>query len=257
MERKCSDKKDLDVRAFLIECLGWGLLQSWGIEKPPVPVREMIQQPLPVFGRLNLLELRLGLYDAAYQSLLDGSRLIVVDLNHSIATQRVGMARELYVAFCRSRRAAELRWPDREQPSVYSDFFARCLLLPAAWVRQACAEAIPLEGLAVRFGVPIRVMARRLSEVGCRRPQSGSGESLTEALFSLEEPWRDRFLGLVANLATNKAWGEQLLTQDDVATWLGVNPGLYRDIKYMLDAWRRPGNVVAHRATSLVQGLVA
>ncbi|HEY74442.1 MAG TPA: ImmA/IrrE family metallo-endopeptidase [Thermoflexia bacterium] len=194
-----SDEELSDTDAFLIECLAWGLLQVHDIKAPPVDVREILEHPLPIFKRLTLLELSLGLYDAAYRSCLDGSRLIVVDPARSRVTQRAGMARELYVAFCHSQRAIELHWPRREQPHAYSDFFARCLLMPAAWVQTACAETISLETLAARFDVPIQIMTERLGEVARRHPRSDLRESLTEALFSLKEPWRDRFLDFVAN----------------------------------------------------------
>lgn len=155
---------------FLVECLAWGLLRAYGVEGPPVPVREMIRSSLSIFERLTLLELNMGLYDAVYRPLLDGSRLIAVDLVKPRAVQRASMARELYVAFCRSHRAGELRWPRCEQPYAYGDFFARCLLMPAAWVRQACAEAISLEDMATRFGVPEQMVVRRLSEMGLHAP---------------------------------------------------------------------------------------
>jgi len=156
----------VNVDAFLIECLAWGLLRAYGVEKPPVPVREMIRRPLPMFERLTLLELNLGLYDATYKLLLDGSRLIAVDVGKPRATQRVGMARELYVAFCHSSRAAQLGWPSGEKSSVYGDLFARCLLMPTAWVGQYWAEAVSVESLAALFDVPARVAARRLEEIG-------------------------------------------------------------------------------------------
>lgn len=166
MGRECSDEEPPSVEAFLVECLAWGLLRAYGIDGPPVPVREMIQHPLPIFDRLTLLELNLGLYDAAYKLLLDGSRLIAVDLAKPHVVQRASMARELYVAFCHSSRAAELGWPCCEQSYVCGDLFARCLLMPAVWVRRARAEPISLEGVAARFGVPAGMAARRLSEMG-------------------------------------------------------------------------------------------
>jgi len=135
----------------------------------------MIKHSLSIFKRLALLELSLGLYDATYRPLLNGSRLIAVDLTKPHVVQRAGMARELYVAFCRSPRAAELRWPYCERPYAGGDLFARCLLMPAAWMRRACAEAIPLEGLITRFGVPAQMVARRLSEVNCCAPGAGDG----------------------------------------------------------------------------------
>jgi hypothetical protein len=245
MNREYSNKELLNVESLLVECLAWGLLRAHGVEGPPVPVREMIKHPLPIFERLTFVELSLGLYDAAYRSCLNGSRLIVVDPTGSRAVQRTGMARELYVAFCRSPRAAELHWPCREQPHAYSDLFARCLLMPAAWVQPACAEAIPLKNLAVRFDVPVQTVAQRLSEIDHHLPRYNLEESLAKALFSLKEPWRDRFLDLVVNRATNKAWDRQLPTQGEVTAWLSGNPGLYRDVRYMLDAWQ-PRKRLAH-----------
>jgi Zn-dependent peptidase ImmA (M78 family) len=152
-----------------MECLAWGLLRAYGVEGPPVPVREMILHSLPIFDRLSILELNLGLYDAAYKFLLDGSRLIAVDLGKPQVVQRASMARELYVAFCHSSRAAELGWPHREQPYPSSDLFARCLLMPAVWVRRACADDVSLEDLAACFGVPVRMAAQRVSETASHK----------------------------------------------------------------------------------------
>jgi len=175
--RKYSNEELPNTEVFFIECLAWGLLRAYGVEEPPVPVRDMIKHPLLIFERLTLLELNLGLYDASYRSCLDGSRLIAVDLVKPRAVQRASMARELYVAFCRSSRAAELGWLRCEQPHVYSDLFARCLLMPVAWIRQACAEGLSLEDMAARFDVPVRLVAQRLSELDC----AGRGPSAHSA----------------------------------------------------------------------------
>ena len=185
--REFSDEGPQHSEAFLVECLAWGLLRAYGVAAPPVPVREMIKNALPVFERLSLLELDLGLYDAVYRPLLDGSRLIAVDLAKSHAVQRASMARELYVAFCRSRRAVELGWPCYEHPYVYGKLFARCLLMPDAWVRQAYAEGASLEQLAAHFQVPVRMVARRLSELGLQAPGLVAASS-TQAAEDGPEP---------------------------------------------------------------------
>lgn len=153
------------LKGFLAESLAYGLLRAFHIHGPPVPVRDMVRAPHPVFERLSLLELNLGLYDAVYRSLINGSCLIAVDLEHPLALQRFAVARELYVAFCCSRRAIELDWPDREQPRERSDFFARCLLMPAAWVKQVRARTGSLAELAGVFGVSNETMDRRLREL--------------------------------------------------------------------------------------------
>jgi hypothetical protein len=154
------------LEGFLAESLAYGLLQAFGVKGPPVPVRDMIQAPHPALEPLSLLELRLGLYDAAYRSLLNGSRVIAVDPDHPAAVQRAAMARELYVAFCRSQRAVELDWPDRDAPRYRSDYFARCLLMPAAWVKHIAIGSRSLRELAVIFDVSTEMMADRLQELG-------------------------------------------------------------------------------------------
>ncbi len=160
------------LEGFLVESLAYGLLQACGIEGPPVPVRSMIRDPHPVFERLSLLELNLGLYDAAYRSLLNGSRLIAVDLDCPPAVQRAALARELYVAFCRSQRAAELEWPGRENSRAHSRYFARCLLMPALWVKQLRERCSGVREMGLFFDVSTHMMADRLRELGLEYPES-------------------------------------------------------------------------------------
>jgi hypothetical protein len=225
---------------FLVECLAWGILRIHGVEGPPVPVRNLVEDKIPVFENLTLLEMNLGLYKAAYRSCLDGSRVIVIDPTASPDVQREGIARELYVAFCRSARGAELAWPQRSQPRTHCDFFARCLLTPALWVQQACAQNLSVEGLAARFGVSIELMTRRLNEVNLPHSGPGGPELLVQTMFSLKEPWRGRFLDLVTAMATSKTKAKEPPSPKQVATWLSASPGLYQDIKYLLNAWQSP-----------------
>jgi hypothetical protein len=65
-------------------------------------------------------------------------------------------------------------------------------------------------------------------------------ELLTAALFSLEEPWRGRFLSLVANLATRWKWQAQEPTPEEITAWLGMNPALYQQVKSLLYTWQGP-----------------
>jgi hypothetical protein len=68
----------------------------------------------------------------------------------------------------------------------------------------------------------------------------GLAESLTDGLFYLEEPWRGRFLDLVANLATSWAWPGGQPTREEVTAWLGADPNLYQRVWSLLQAWPRP-----------------
>jgi hypothetical protein len=70
----------------------------------------------------------------------------------------------------------------------------------------------------------------------------GKAESLAKDLFSLDEPWRERFLDLVANLATHCAWDEGQPTWEDVTGWLGTHPTLYQRVRLLLSLWCRSGD---------------
>lgn len=68
----------------------------------------------------------------------------------------------------------------------------------------------------------------------------GKAKSLTDALFSLEEPWQERFLELVAHRATDRAWDGRRPTRAEVVAWLTADLDLYREVKTLLDTWHRP-----------------
>lgn len=65
-------------------------------------------------------------------------------------------------------------------------------------------------------------------------------EFLVEALYSLREPWRGRFLALVANWATGGAWNGRQPRREEVAAWLRADLTLYREVRSLLYAWQRP-----------------
>jgi len=58
---------------------------------------------------------------------------------------------------------------------------------------------------------------------------------LAENLFSLEEPWRGRFLTFVAQRA-NGGQVESSPSQEQVETWLGSG-GLRLAVSWLLDLW--------------------
>ena len=67
-----------------------------------------------------------------------------------------------------------------------------------------------------------------------------SVDSLTDDLFSLEVPWRSRFLTLVASRATWRAEEVQQPTPEEVAAWLANNPALHKWTSVLLRMWQRP-----------------
>lgn len=233
--------KERVQNTFLVECLAWGMLQAYGVQAPPVPVRTMIAQPLPIFKNLVLLELSLGLYAATYRSGLNGSRLIVVDPTLPDEVQRAGIARELYVAYCYTSRATEVCGKGGH-PRAYSDLFARCLLMPAAWVTTS-AVTMSVEDLAARFRVPTSMAACRLNELVHYSPQASSERVLADALFSLGEPWQSRFLAWVAGQSVGVDIDDIQLTPKDVARWLSADAKLFQDVRYLVNTWKRSATV--------------
>jgi hypothetical protein len=65
-----------------------------------------------------------------------------------------------------------------------------------------------------------------------------SNRPLTEALFAMDEPWRTRFLALLANRATNWTWDGSVPTHAEVETWLS-DVRMRRLVTYLLRTWHR------------------
>ena len=63
-----------------------------------------------------------------------------------------------------------------------------------------------------------------------------TAESLADALFSLAEPWRSRFLTFLAQRATRWAWDGRPPSRQQVAGWLG-DTSLYEVMALMLYRW--------------------
>lgn len=64
-------------------------------------------------------------------------------------------------------------------------------------------------------------------------------DEIVEALFSLEEPWRTRFLELTAQAASSGRWNERgKPSPEQIAVWL-EEPNLRRALSHLLLIWRR------------------
>jgi hypothetical protein len=68
-------------------------------------------------------------------------------------------------------------------------------------------------------------------------PERRDHEELVEALLSIEEPWRSRFLDLTANLATGWTWDGQQPNRAALTSWLQADPDLGRKVRVMVRAW--------------------
>lgn len=63
----------------------------------------------------------------------------------------------------------------------------------------------------------------------------GQTESLTEVIFSLEEPWRSRFLWWLSERA-NGEYGRRPPSQTQVSGWLD-DMSLSREVALLLNRW--------------------
>jgi hypothetical protein len=60
---------------------------------------------------------------------------------------------------------------------------------------------------------------------------------LVEDLYALEEPWRTRFLVLIAKLATGWRWNDHTPSRSRTEAWLAEHAWLQRQVAQMLDTW--------------------
>jgi hypothetical protein len=65
-------------------------------------------------------------------------------------------------------------------------------------------------------------------------------DSLAEDLFSLDEPWRGRFLRLVATRVMMQVEDRQQPTPEEVSAWFAADPSLRRRISLLLYLWQGP-----------------
>ena len=69
---------------------------------------------------------------------------------------------------------------------------------------------------------------------------SGPGQ-IGDAILALDEPWRGRFLKIVARWATGGTWdGRGEVTREDLVVWLRMDPRLRHHVALLLHTWRRP-----------------
>ena len=67
---------------------------------------------------------------------------------------------------------------------------------------------------------------------------------VTDNLFSLTNPWRDRFLVFVAERAMGGDWNGQLPTKTEVTSWLGKR-SLCQAVTLLLNTWQGEAEIIA------------
>lgn len=67
---------------------------------------------------------------------------------------------------------------------------------------------------------------------------------VTDNLFSLTNPWRDRFLAFVAERALGGDWDGQLPSKKEVTSWLGKR-SLCQAVTLLLNTWQGETEIIA------------
>ncbi len=68
----------------------------------------------------------------------------------------------------------------------------------------------------------------------CSGPQV---DTLLDALYGLQEPWRARFLTLIRNLYSGVEGNGRLPARDEVRTWLLEDVSLRIKVRQLLETW--------------------
>lgn len=61
--------------------------------------------------------------------------------------------------------------------------------------------------------------------------------AITQTLFSLQEPWRGRFLTVVARMAQGHETAEVAPNREQVVEWLARDPSLCQDVSCLVRSW--------------------
>ena len=60
---------------------------------------------------------------------------------------------------------------------------------------------------------------------------------LTDELYALDEPWRSRFLTLIASIAAGHGHSGRIPDRRQVTTWLRQDVALQQQVRQMLKTW--------------------
>ena len=151
---------------FLCVCIASALLDHAHVERPPVPIREILRRPPPDLSLdLGLTE-SLPFGDAMWVRTLSGIGSVFANPAVPEPQRRLAMARALFTGLCSSElgHTAGLPSPSDDRFQSLSQYFARCLLMPEHLLPDDW-EALPPEQLAVQFVVPAEFARERMDEL--------------------------------------------------------------------------------------------
>ncbi len=153
---------------FLCVAIANALLAHYGVERPPVPVRDFLRAPPPdLSNELSLIE-ALSFGEAMYIRGLSGQGTVFSNPSLPGYTQRFALARALFLGLCNSRGGQAAGLPPAKvlTNDLYdiANYFARCLLMPK-WLLPEGWEAMAPEYVAELFDVSVSVVEQRKQEL--------------------------------------------------------------------------------------------
>lgn len=152
-----------EVIAFIVECIAQGLLHRLGVTAPPAPVLEMLERLPPPWRPIKLMRVPILPWPAMHASDEEQGDIILLHQGLAPELERVAVAREMF-RFLIPRLNAKGIWTGPlDRPSVWANWFGRCLLLPANWI--GGGEPIEVAAVARRFGVTEALADQRLREL--------------------------------------------------------------------------------------------
>lgn len=148
------------------------LIDYYGVNRLPVPVRTFITSPPPDLVRdISLIEgASITFCDAVWVRLINGQGVIFVNGNLPEVDRRYTMACALFFGLCAARggRAMGLYDAACGTANQFAEQFGRLLLMPVELLPTGW-ELMPAEELARIADVPIRAAELRLCESGLRQ----------------------------------------------------------------------------------------
>jgi hypothetical protein len=157
---------------FLSNCMAAALLDHYGVDRLPVPIRTFITSPPPdLASDLSLTEgTSITFCDAVWVRLINGQGVVFLNGNMSEPNRRYAMACALFMGLAATKggRAVGLYEAVNATASNHAERFGRGVLLPVELLPGGW-ESMPADDLAKIADVPVRVVAARLRDLGSRQ----------------------------------------------------------------------------------------
>jgi hypothetical protein len=144
-----------------IEKLAAALLERYEIVAPPVPIDHMLKDPLLDLWHIDPTQMSSSFGHGIFRHAprLAEARLLYRAISESVKARRAGL---------------DAPWPASRREVKY---FARCVLMPEAWIRAMPDDERVIDAVSDKFHVPPFDAIVRLAELGLPVPDSSRTKS--------------------------------------------------------------------------------